>query len=203
MSDGAQSYRVTKVASSPLPADPRPCAYLLPGTVNGNGSPESLAPIWTKPPDEIAVLAEAFPGGTCVVAVDAEGRRLGLTVDSLVCLSLDPPLVGFAVEAECPLVELLPAAGGCAISILAGGQTWLADHFAGGARPIAMWHGLASEPGAVGAPLFVGALGWLECSLLDVIDIGPQAMFVLAVRRAEAGSEAPALVRVRGAYQIA
>ena len=203
VSEGEQNYRVTKVAGSPLPADPRPCAYLLPWTPNGNGPPETRAPVWTKPRDEIAVLAEAFPGGTCVVAVDAEGRRLGLTVDSLVSLSLEPPLVGFAVEAESPLLELLPDAGGCAISILAGGQMWLADHFDGGARPIAMWHGLASEPGAVGAPLFVGALGWLECSLLDVVEIGARSLFVLAVRRAEAGTEAPALVRVRGAYQTA
>jgi flavin reductase (DIM6/NTAB) family NADH-FMN oxidoreductase RutF len=135
-----------------------------------------------------------------VVAVDAEGRRLGLTVDSLVSLSLDPPLVGFAVESDCPLLELLPDAGGCAITVLAGGQQWLADHFAGGARPIAMWHGLASEPGAVGAPLFVGALGWLECSLLDSVEIGTRTFVVCAVRRVEAGTEAPALVRVRGSY---
>jgi hypothetical protein len=28
--DGDQRYRVTKIAPSPLPGDPRPCAYLLP-----------------------------------------------------------------------------------------------------------------------------------------------------------------------------
>jgi len=28
--DGEQRYRVTKIAPSPLPGDPRPCAYLLP-----------------------------------------------------------------------------------------------------------------------------------------------------------------------------
>ena len=98
------------------------------------------------------------------------------------------------------MLELLPDAGGCAISILAGGQEWLADYFAEGARPIAMWHGLAAEPGAVGAPLFVGALGWLECSLLDTVELGSRTLFVCAVRRVEAGTEAPALVRVRGAY---
>jgi hypothetical protein len=28
--DGESRYRVTKIASSPLPGDRRPCAYLLP-----------------------------------------------------------------------------------------------------------------------------------------------------------------------------
>lgn len=207
MVDGEQRYRVTKVAPSPLPGDRRSCAYLLPGSANGNGPDVSShnqlgtpVAVWTEPRDDIEVLLEAVPGGTCIVAVDAEGRRLGLTVDSLVTLSLDPPLIGFIVANDCPILQLLPDAGGCAISILAGGQEWLADHFAEGARPIAMWHALAGEPGAVGAPLFVGALGWLECSLLDVVDLGSSTLSVCAVRRVEPGTEAPALVRVRGAY---
>ena len=204
---GGVRYLVVKVASSPLPADPRACAYLLPVGVSRNGDDDShealveATPVWTEPPDDIEVLSEAYPGSSCVVAVDADGRRLGLTVDSLVSLSLDPPLVGFAVANDSPLLELLPDAGGCAITLLAGGQQWLADHFEEGARPIAMWHGLASEAGAVGAPLYVGALGWLECSLLDSVEIGARTFVVCAVRRVEAGTKAPALVRIRGSYQ--
>jgi flavin reductase len=206
--EGEQRYRVTKVAPSPLPGDRRSCAYLLPGSINhGDGLDESShgvvaeqPAVWTEPRDDIDVLLDAVPGGACIVAVDAEGRRLGLTVDSLVSLSLDPPLIGFIVKNDNPILELLPDAGGCAISILAGGQEWLADHFAEGARPIAMWHALAVELGAVGAPLFVGALGWLECSLLDVVDLGSCTLSVLAVRRVEPGTDAPALVRVHGVY---
>jgi flavin reductase (DIM6/NTAB) family NADH-FMN oxidoreductase RutF len=98
--------------------------------------------------------------------------------------------------------ELLPEAGGCAISLLAGGQGWLAEHFQEGARPVAMWHGLGSEPGATGAPLYVGALGWLECSFRDAIEVGSHTFFICEVRRLEAGSEAPALLRdsSRGRY---
>jgi len=206
--EGEHRYRVAKVASSPLPSDPRACAYLLPVDVSLNGPDDDPydvlvepTPVWTEARDDIEVLIHAFPGSSCVVAVDAEGPRLGLTVDSLVSLSLEPPLVGFAVDSDCPMLELLPDAGGCAITILAGGQEWLADHFAEGARPIALWHGLASESGAVGAPLFVGALGWLECSLLESVEIGARTFVVCAVRRVEAGAEAPALVRVRGDYE--
>jgi flavin reductase (DIM6/NTAB) family NADH-FMN oxidoreductase RutF len=204
--EGAQLYRVTKVAQSPLPGDRRVCAYLLPGNDDTDGSDDTQdavaepVAVWTEPRPDLEVLLDAFPGGASVVAVDAQGRHLGHTVDSLLNLSLDPPLVGFTVSNDSHLLELLPDAGGCAISVLAGGQGWLADHFAEGAGPIAMWHGLAAEPGAEGAPLFVGALGWLECSLLDSVELGSATLFLLAVCRAEVGTGAPALVRVRGAY---
>jgi flavin reductase (DIM6/NTAB) family NADH-FMN oxidoreductase RutF len=206
--EGEHRYRVAKVAPSPLPCDPRACAYLLPVGISRNGPDDESSdahveatPVWTEMRHDIDVLLDAFPGSACVVAVDAEGRRHGLTVDSLVSLSLSPPLVGFAVANDCPLLELLPDAGGCTITILAGGQQWLAHHFEEGGRPIGMSHRLASETGAVGAPLFVGALGWLECSNVDAVEIGARTFVVCAVGRVEAGSEAPALVHVRGTYE--
>jgi flavin reductase (DIM6/NTAB) family NADH-FMN oxidoreductase RutF len=197
--NGTGRYRVAKTGRSPLPGDSRICAYLLPVGVDAAALPED-AGVAEAVSDVVTLLGE-LPEGQCVVAVDAEGRRQGLTVSTLVSLSLDPPLVGFAVGNDEMLLELLPDAGGCAISLLAGGQEWLADHFTGGARPIAMWHGLAAEEGAAGAPLFVGALGWLECSLRESIPVGSHTFCVCEVRRIEAGSEAPALLESRGSYR--
>lgn len=151
-------------------------------------------------PDELRALLGRYPSGVCIVTVDADGQRLGLTVGSLVSLSLEPPLVGFTVSRQAAMHELLREARGCAISLLAAGQEWLAQHFALGVPPIAMWHGVATEPGASGAPLLVGALGWLECSLRDEIAVGTHTLFVCDVGKVELGEDAPALVRVRGEY---
>ena len=151
-------------------------------------------------PEIFRTLLTRYPSGVCVVTVDVEGQKLGLTVGSLVSLSLDPPLVGFAVSREAAMHELLREAGGCAISLLAAGQDWLAQHFARGVPPIAMWHGIATEAGASGAPLLVGALGWLECSIRDEVAAGTHTFFVCDVRRIELGEDAPPLVRVRGDY---
>jgi len=151
-------------------------------------------------PDELRELLGRYPSGVCVVTVDAGGQRLGLTIGSLVSLSLDPLLVGFGVSREAAMHELLREAGGCAISLLAAGQEWLAQHFARGVPPIAMSHGIATEQGASGAPLLVGALGWLECSLRDEVAAGTHTFFVCDVRRVELGEDAPGLVRVRGDF---
>ena len=151
-------------------------------------------------PDELRALLARYPTGVAVVTVDAGGQKLGLTVGSLVSLSLEPPLIGFGVARDAAMHELLREAGGCAVSLLAAGQDWLAQHFARGVPPIAMWHGIATEAGASGAPLLVGALGWLECALREEVAAGTHTFFVCEALRLELGEDAPPLVRVRGAY---
>jgi flavin reductase (DIM6/NTAB) family NADH-FMN oxidoreductase RutF len=149
---------------------------------------------------EVRDLLGRLPTCVSVLTVDAGGQRLGLTIGSLVGLSLEPPLVGFAISREAAMHELLREARGGALSLLAAGQDWLAQHFARGVPPIAMWHGVAVEPGAGAAPLLVGALGWLELAVKDELPTGTHTFFACEVLRVERGADAPALVRVRGEY---
>jgi len=151
--------------------------------------------------DELRALMRRFPAGVAVITVDVEGERLGLTVGSLVALSLDPPLVGVSVSRQAAMHELLRLAGGFAASLLAGGQEWLAQHFARGVPPIALWKGIATREGARGAPLLVGALGWLECRTQTEIDAGDHTLFVGEVLAVELGPPAPPLVYYEGDYQ--
>lgn len=153
--------------------------------------------------DDLRALLGRFPTGVAVLTVETHGQRLGLTIGSLVRLSLDPPLVGFAVSRHAAMHELLREAGGGALSLLAAGQDWLAEHFARGVPPIGMWQGVATEPGSAGAPLLVGALGWIEVALAGEVAAGTHTFFVCAVRRVESGADAPALVRIRGGYASA
>jgi flavin reductase (DIM6/NTAB) family NADH-FMN oxidoreductase RutF len=136
------------------------------------------------------------------VTVDANGQQLGLTVGSLVTLSLDPPLVGFAIRRDAALHELLREAGAFAVSLLAGGQDAVAQHFARGVPPIALWEGIARRPGPqTGAPLLEGALGWLEARLESVQDAGDHSWFVGAVLGTEPGANAEPLVHVGGGFR--
>jgi flavin reductase (DIM6/NTAB) family NADH-FMN oxidoreductase RutF len=150
--------------------------------------------------DELRALLGRVPSGIAVVTVDADGQRLGLTVGTLVGLSLEPPLVGFSVSRQAALHELLRAAGRCAVSLLAAGQESLAEHFARGVPPIGMWEGVATEPLTGGAPRLSGALGWLDCTLRDQVEAGTHTLFVCDVERADHGADRPALLRVRGRF---
>jgi flavin reductase (DIM6/NTAB) family NADH-FMN oxidoreductase RutF len=132
--------------------------------------------------------------------VDSEGELLGLTIGSLVGLSLEPPLVGVSVSRQAAMHELLRGAGGFALSLLAGDQEGIAQHFARGVPPFAHWHGIATRPGAEGAPLIDDALGWLECRTAGEQEAGDHTLFVGEVLGAERGRAAPPLVYVDQRY---
>jgi flavin reductase len=149
--------------------------------------------------DDLRGLMRRFPSGVAVVTIDLAGQQLGLTVGSLVSLSLDPPLVGVSVSRFAALHELLREAGGFAASLLAAGQEALAQHFARGVPPIALWTGIEARAGARG-PLLDGALGWVECSLSAEAPAGDHTVFVGAVERAESGRASVPLVYLDGRY---
>jgi flavin reductase (DIM6/NTAB) family NADH-FMN oxidoreductase RutF len=140
------------------------------------------------------------PSGVSVVTVNAGGQRVGLTVATLVSLSLEPPLVGVGVARDAALHELLREAGSFAVSLLAADQQHVAEHFARGVPPIGMWRGIAAVDGELGAPLLDGALGWLECRLANELGAGTHTFFVGEVVRAETGADGKPLVRLGGAY---
>ena len=69
------------------------------------------------------------PHNVAVLAVDHDGDRMGVTISSLVSLSLEPPLVGISVGKQASLYELLRQAGTFSVSLL-GEQEEIALRFA-------------------------------------------------------------------------
>ena len=140
-----------------------------------------------------------FPAGVAVVTVDLDGERAGLTVGTLVSLSLEPPLVGFSVSRQAALHELLRRAGGFATSLLGEGQEPLAQHFARGVPPIALWEGFELGP-EEGPPLLAGAIGWLRGRVAAEHAAGDHTFFVGEVEEVVPGSPARPLVYLAGRY---
>ena len=151
--------------------------------------------------EELRALMRCAPASVAVLTVDTGREQLGLTVSSLVSLSLDPPLVGVSIAHDAAMHELLREAGGFAASLLAGGQEWLAQHFARGVPPIGMWHGIETEKGSGGAPLLAGALGSLECRLVAEHEAGDHTLFVGEVESVRPGAPVPPLVYHDGTYR--
>jgi flavin reductase len=150
--------------------------------------------------DELRAFMREVPAPVSVVTVSAGGQAAGLTLDSLVSLSLEPPLVGVALGRHAALHELLREAGSFAVSILGAGQDHLAQHFARGVPPIGLWTGIETLDGELGAPLIEGALGWIECRLESEHPAGDHTFFVGKVVSARRGPAREALLHHRGDY---
>jgi flavin reductase (DIM6/NTAB) family NADH-FMN oxidoreductase RutF len=145
---------------------------------------------------EQRALFRRWPTGVSVVVAQAGRRRAGLTVNSLVSLSLEPPLVGISLALSASLYEPLREAGDWSVSMLAADQEHLAQHFARSIPPIALWDGIDvrdDDP-----RLLAGAVGWLEARLHSAETTGDHSWFLGEVVAVELGENAPALVHVDG-----
>jgi flavin reductase (DIM6/NTAB) family NADH-FMN oxidoreductase RutF len=153
--------------------------------------------------EELREVMRRFPAPVAVVTAEVDSERFGLTVGSLVSLSLEPPLVGISIGKDSSSHEPIRRAGGWAASLLGGGQTRIAQHFArSGIPPVALWHGVDVRDGARG-PLVEGALGWLECRTLSEHEAGDHTVFIAEVESIELGAAGEGLVYRGGGFHPA
>jgi flavin reductase (DIM6/NTAB) family NADH-FMN oxidoreductase RutF len=143
-------------------------------------------------------LFRRWPAGVSVIVAELDGRRHGLTVSSLVSLSLEPPLVGISIAHQASLHELLRDAGSWTASILAGDQEGLAQHFSRSVPPLILWDGIDvrdDDP-----RLLAGAVGWLKARTVNEIRTGDHTFFVGEVEAVEEGTAATTLTYVHRSY---
>jgi 3-hydroxy-9,10-secoandrosta-1,3,5(10)-triene-9,17-dione monooxygenase reductase component len=152
--------------------------------------------------EELRSAMRRFAAGIAVVTFVSDGEPNGLTVGSLVSLSLDPPLVGISIGLDSARHEPLRDAGRFAVSILAGDQDRIAQHFArSGIPPVALWRGIALRASEQPEPLIDGAVAWLGCATRAEHWAGDHTIFVGEVEWLELGREASALVYFQGGYE--
>jgi flavin reductase len=153
--------------------------------------------------DELREVMRRFPAPVAVVTTQLDNERFGLTVGSLVSLSLEPPLVGISIGKDSSSHEPIRLAGGWTASLLSGVQAGVAQHFArSGIPPVALWNGVDVREGKRG-PRVVGALGWLECRTVSEHEAGDHTIFVGAVEAVELGATGAGLVYRDGTYHPA
>lgn len=148
--------------------------------------------------DDQRSLFRKWPAGVSVVVADVGGRRAALTVSSLTSLSLEPPLVGISIALEASLHELLKDADEWAVSILNGEQSHLAQHFARGVPPIALWDGIPvrdDDP-----RLIADAAGWLVARTVNHFQTGDHTFFVGEILSLEQGNAPTALIYLHREY---
>jgi flavin reductase (DIM6/NTAB) family NADH-FMN oxidoreductase RutF len=147
---------------------------------------------------EQRALFRRWPTGISVVVAEHDGRRAGLTVSTLVSLSLEPPLVGISLARDASLYEPLRDAGEWTVSILSGEQAQLARHFALSVPPIALWNGIPvrdDDP-----RLIADAVGWLLVRTVGEAEAGDHTFFVGEIESIERGRAATTLVHFDRVY---
>jgi flavin reductase (DIM6/NTAB) family NADH-FMN oxidoreductase RutF len=139
-----------------------------------------------------------FPTGVTVVTTRAaDGTPHGLTVNAFCSLSLNPPLVFVAIDRSSRLLDAFERCGRFAINFLSNDQRDLSVRFS--QLPEGRFNGVSWYPGVEGLPLLQGALGYIECRLAQIVDVGDHRGLIGEVVGASAGAGDP-LVYFRSMY---
>jgi flavin reductase (DIM6/NTAB) family NADH-FMN oxidoreductase RutF len=167
----------------------------------------SVGAIGDRPEDPVTdatilrkVLGSFVTGVTVVTALDSDGDRLGITVNSFSSVSLDPPLISWSQSITAPSHPRFKEAQRFAINILAADQLDVSQRFAG--RAGAKYEGLEHDVGLCGVPLIRGAVAYLECSMVAQHAGGDHVIFIGQVNKCSQITRSPLLFG-HGRYLLA
>jgi flavin reductase (DIM6/NTAB) family NADH-FMN oxidoreductase RutF len=143
------------------------------------------------------VMGHFATGVTVITTKDPAGKPFGLTANALSSLSLDPPLVLICVDKKVDCYACFEDSKVFVVNFLSEGQEELSRRFA--TKGIEKFEGVAYHLGAHGVPLLDGALGHVECTLINGYDGGDHTIYVGEVQNASTAEERP-LLFFKGQY---
>lgn len=143
------------------------------------------------------VMGHFVTGVTVITTRDTNGKPFGLTANAFSSLSLDPPLVLICVDKKVDCYACFEGSKVFAINFLSEEQEHLSRRFA--TKGIEKFEGLTYKTGECGVPLLEGAMGYIECKLLNGYDGGDHTIYVGEILDATASGERP-LVFFKGKY---
>ena len=126
-------------------------------------------------PAEQRKILGSFATGVTVITTNSEPPT-GLTANSVTSLSLDPPLVLFAVDKRASSLQAFKDTGCFAVNILTSEQQEISNRFASpGPKDFS---DLDVKTAETGAPVLNGSLGWVDCRLQYILPGGDHDIFV-------------------------
>jgi flavin reductase (DIM6/NTAB) family NADH-FMN oxidoreductase RutF len=140
-----------------------------------------------------------YPTGVAVVTcMPAADHLIGVTANSFVSLSLQPPLVSIALHREARHVRGFLASGSFAVNVLGTQQKSLSDQFA---RPSACdWKSVRYAVTDSGHIVLNDAAAFFLCRVVDSHDVGDHVLLVGEIQRYGWDEDASPLVFTGGHY---
>lgn len=142
-------------------------------------------------PRTLRNLLGSCPTGVGIVTTRAaDGRRIGLTVNSFASLSLDPPLVLWSLGNRSSNLHVFRDCSHFAINILSHDQEHLARRFSDSTVQD-KFEGIVSSEVPEGIPVIDGAMTTLVCANDHTRTVGDHLLLVGRVVRTGAGDGEP------------
>lgn len=138
-----------------------------------------------------------LPTGVVIVTSELEGNPVGMAVNSLTSVSLDPPLLLFCPARSSETWPQIREAGSFCVNVMGGHQEEVSRRFA--SRDGDRFAGLELVSRG-GNPALPEAIAWIECSLSTEFEAGDHTIALGQVEALEACMDAVPLIFFKGRY---
>jgi flavin reductase (DIM6/NTAB) family NADH-FMN oxidoreductase RutF len=141
-------------------------------------------------------------GAVTVIAAGFAGARAGLTATAVASLSDEPPTILACIQRKAGAHDLIDETKCFTVNLLAADQKEVAERFAGrrGLFGEERFEALEWRRLATGAPVLVGALASLDCTLLERHAFSTHSIFIGRVVAGAMRAEAAPLLYFRNDY---
>lgn len=118
-----------------------------------------------------------FAAGVTIITTVHQGTLHGMTATAICSVSADPPTVLVVINRTARTHPLIMGAGFFTVNILAKEQRWLAERF--GLKLPDQFEGVEYARGkSTPSPVMSGVAAFLECQLVEQIDVETHTIFV-------------------------
>jgi flavin reductase (DIM6/NTAB) family NADH-FMN oxidoreductase RutF len=153
-------------------------------------------------PDRFRAVMGHFATGVAVVTATSDAGPVGMTVNAVCSLSLEPVLLLVCFDRTARTFPVVRDTRRFGVNVLAGGQEHLARLFAS-KMPEREKFAEVAHTVHDGIPVIEGTLAWVGCRLEQLVPGGDHEIGIGAVETAEIGDndDAEPLIWYRGAYR--
>jgi flavin reductase (DIM6/NTAB) family NADH-FMN oxidoreductase RutF len=121
----------------------------------------------------------AIPNVLCLVGSRAGDERNAMTTSWVTQVAMEPVLVAASVDATALTNRLIREGGGFSVNLWDRGDTSVFRRFSKPAEDDGTTlNGYPVRDGMTGAPIFADAIGWIECRLHEVVELGTHDLFI-------------------------
>lgn len=129
-----------------------------------------------------------FCSGVTVVTSVSDGEPVGMTCQSFSSVSLEPPLIMFSPAKTSRAWPLMRKAGYFCVNILADDQAEISHGMATKGQD--KFDGVDWTTAATGAPVLAGVLGYIDCTVHQVVEAGDHYIVIGRVKELSFGDRA-------------
>ena len=141
-----------------------------------------------------------FPTGVAIITTrDSSAEPAGLTCNSFVSVSLEPPLVLWSMRKASKSIEIFRETQSFAINVLAEDQDHLSQRFATTSIE-KKFENVAWTSGHLDLPLIEHCVARFQCTTFSKHDAGDHIIFIGKVEHFEVVRESSSLVFYKGGY---